>query len=415
LYNIEPIGLGTPYVESLTSYISRLADAHCVFTGDIISKIYAPYLSKAYLTKISIRGGGFYETAIGINGVGQLASEFSQLTNELTGRADIRYTTLLNWSVIFPFRGLLKKTKSWCPLCYEEAKLSDSIIYDQLIWNFQLVDYCMKHLTPLENTCLFCKSTMPVIDRKSLLGFCSNCCTWLGNTSSIAINDQYPNNSLKDISLIGELLSNNQIKLSHALFQDSLNFYIDEYFHKSPFKAAGFFKIPKSTFATWIAGRAQPNINYLIKICKMLGLSIIEFLQKQEPIKDNSPNEFYVKDHFRYDHQEINRTLKNVILSNKPTSISEVARIIGCDRKLLSTMYRKECNQIKNIYNAHLLQRKNERLSIKTNQLKEAFHSLVKQGHYPSRRKLEEILGSGFLKEKAIQEYWNQLKKEQFI
>src|SRR5688572_20379032 len=30
LYRLEPIGVGTPYVESLSSYFRRLADAHCV-------------------------------------------------------------------------------------------------------------------------------------------------------------------------------------------------------------------------------------------------------------------------------------------------------------------------------------------------------------------------------------------------
>lgn len=35
LYNLEPIGIGTPYVEGLTSYIVRLADAHCVTTGTL--------------------------------------------------------------------------------------------------------------------------------------------------------------------------------------------------------------------------------------------------------------------------------------------------------------------------------------------------------------------------------------------
>lgn len=30
LYHLEPIGIGTPYVESLTSYIARLAEAHCL-------------------------------------------------------------------------------------------------------------------------------------------------------------------------------------------------------------------------------------------------------------------------------------------------------------------------------------------------------------------------------------------------
>lgn len=30
LYRLEPVGIGTPYVESLTSYIARLAAEHCV-------------------------------------------------------------------------------------------------------------------------------------------------------------------------------------------------------------------------------------------------------------------------------------------------------------------------------------------------------------------------------------------------
>jgi hypothetical protein len=30
LYHLEPIGIGTPFVESLTSYVVRLAEAHSV-------------------------------------------------------------------------------------------------------------------------------------------------------------------------------------------------------------------------------------------------------------------------------------------------------------------------------------------------------------------------------------------------
>src|SRR5436305_2454272 len=38
LYHLEPIGIGTPYVESLTSYINRLARAHCVLSGKLIAQ-----------------------------------------------------------------------------------------------------------------------------------------------------------------------------------------------------------------------------------------------------------------------------------------------------------------------------------------------------------------------------------------
>ena len=36
LYSLEPIGIGTPQTESLTSYISRLAAAHSVRVRDLV-------------------------------------------------------------------------------------------------------------------------------------------------------------------------------------------------------------------------------------------------------------------------------------------------------------------------------------------------------------------------------------------
>lgn len=373
-------------------------------------KYLCTFSEKKYLTKISIRGGGFYETAIGINGVGQLANEFSYLTNELTGRSDIRCTTLKNWSAIIPTRGLLKKIKSWCPKCYEESKLNNGVVYDQLIWNFQLVDYCMKHKTSLVNTCENCSSTMPVINRTSSPGFCSRCENWLG-TFFLTETNESTNDSLLDISLIGELLANNELNFTYDSFLESLNFYINEVFDQMPFRAATFFKIPKSTFGTWICGKTQPNIKYLIQICKMLGISIIEFFQMQKANRDESSFRYHGARQTRHNHLEIQNILKKVIENKEPVSISEVSRLIGCDRKLLSSLYRADCDQIMKNYNDHLQHNKNERLSTKTNQLSKAFYSLVEQSVYPSRRRLEEILGIGFLKEKALQEYWKELKK----
>ncbi len=33
LYFLEPIGVGTPYTESLSSYLTRLAQEHCVISS----------------------------------------------------------------------------------------------------------------------------------------------------------------------------------------------------------------------------------------------------------------------------------------------------------------------------------------------------------------------------------------------
>ena len=38
LYRLEPIGIGTPWVEGLTSYVMRLAVAHAVSVGDLLGR-----------------------------------------------------------------------------------------------------------------------------------------------------------------------------------------------------------------------------------------------------------------------------------------------------------------------------------------------------------------------------------------
>ena len=38
LYSLNPIGIGTPQVESLTGYIARLAEAHVLSVGDLVGR-----------------------------------------------------------------------------------------------------------------------------------------------------------------------------------------------------------------------------------------------------------------------------------------------------------------------------------------------------------------------------------------
>ena len=42
LYHLEPIGVGSPFVESLTSYIARLAEAHSVSIRALIADEISP-------------------------------------------------------------------------------------------------------------------------------------------------------------------------------------------------------------------------------------------------------------------------------------------------------------------------------------------------------------------------------------
>ena len=69
LYNLEPIGLGTGLVESLSSYLIRVAYEHNILVGDLFNKMIFPQMNKNYLVRSSTYGGNrFYEGSKTING-----------------------------------------------------------------------------------------------------------------------------------------------------------------------------------------------------------------------------------------------------------------------------------------------------------------------------------------------------------
>jgi hypothetical protein len=49
LYSIEPIGIASIEVGSLSSYINRLAEAHCKTVGDIMTYLIAPRINVKYI------------------------------------------------------------------------------------------------------------------------------------------------------------------------------------------------------------------------------------------------------------------------------------------------------------------------------------------------------------------------------
>ncbi len=101
-------------MESLSSYISRLAEAHCVTVGDIMTHLIAPKLDKKYINNMVVKGGNsFYKSSSSINGHGNMADTFIEVIVFLTKRKDIGKTTLVNCSELVPFRGLLSFYVNW--------------------------------------------------------------------------------------------------------------------------------------------------------------------------------------------------------------------------------------------------------------------------------------------------------------
>ncbi|RTR28136.1 hypothetical protein EKG37_17700 [Robertmurraya yapensis] len=154
LYNLEPIGIGSELVESLTSYLTRIAFEHDTTVGHLVNKLLIPTINKEYLLRSSDLGGNrFYEGAKTINGYMENSMTVVKAMQTLTNRNDIEELTLIKWRDIVPLRELLKKDLAWCPKCIKEWKESSKKVYYPIIWFLDIVKVCPIHSCYLIDVC----------------------------------------------------------------------------------------------------------------------------------------------------------------------------------------------------------------------------------------------------------------------
>jgi len=104
------MGVGTELVESLTSYVARLADAHSVSVGDLVGRVLADltHTKDAIITQtakaVRVGGHGFRACNYTPNGVTETAVKWVDALDAATNRNDLQYLTLLPLRYIVPSR-----------------------------------------------------------------------------------------------------------------------------------------------------------------------------------------------------------------------------------------------------------------------------------------------------------------------
>lgn len=417
LYSLRPKGLGSPYIESLTSYISRLAQEHNISNGTLINKILAPNINKDYLIKSAKRGGNrFYDGARSINGYCKNALDFSQILESLTLQDNLKCLTVTNWRGIISLRGLLKKKLSWCPSCISNWRDRGGQIYYPLSWYISSMNMCLIHNTYLSNICPHCSKTLPILHRSSINGYCPLCKGWLGEYQFVSgISDI--NQDIFKSKNIEELLNLNTTnfkKISHSLQK-----LIEEVTDGNIAEFARLMSIPKVTMWDWVQRERLPSLDGLLKICLQLGLSIEHLLtgniETLNPSVEKTKEKIvlYSSDSINRRREIIptllNKKLEGYIYSDEVFSLSEVSKRIGYDKKLLYQHCPEHSKQIVENYKKYCEKQVFERKEMLTSYVQIAVEELTRKGIYPSRRSVEKYLGkSAVLREEFIQQVWKE-------
>ncbi|SDC56988.1 TniQ family protein [Paraburkholderia lycopersici] len=271
LHALEPIGLGTPAVESLLSYLCRLAVSHSVSMVALSRKV-------ASTMGWEISGRDDWSLA-NICGMGDAANNWSAALSAMTGVERLDNLTLLPWRDVVSQLGLTNRSSRWCRDCFAQDKADGRLPYFRLAWTVNEVTGCPEHKTELVNTCPDCGRTEG--RRKSAYvvpGWCSHCGAFLGAGGERAVATP---EALWKANQVGAMLAM-QPTLAHAPEQDVLRSTIQHLITRlDNGKSAHFAErigLNRATVHHWMKSGGCPGLSGHLRIASQTGLSLPKVL-----------------------------------------------------------------------------------------------------------------------------------------
>ncbi len=208
LIPLSLIGVGSADVESLSSYVYRLAHAHGVSVLRLLDYAFTWYSEK--YPERAIELGQFRSTkdlSILVR-PNETTRKIVEILSLATGRQDLRCGTFLAFSkALDRSSGSFSNRMRWCPRCIFEWPAYRGDAYFKLAWSLTDLTHCTVHQLKLRDTCRWCGSYQSKLGIRRSLEHCCGCSETIcgGIYDEIPI-DSWINNAsdlLECVDLIG--------------------------------------------------------------------------------------------------------------------------------------------------------------------------------------------------------------------
>lgn len=313
LYNLEPLYVTTPWVESMASYVSRLSLEHHV----------TPRLIHKQLTGCEENRNSFLRCE-------PTMTRVVDKMNELTGRSDLGALTLKVFKNIMSELHAIHTRRRWCPLCFQEWKEQKRTIYEPIIWSLTPIISCAIHKVALQEICPSCGRHNSVI---SVPGYCSRCNAWLGQTT--ILKDDFSQGSYNSIvsncktlcSRTGQTpLSNSGLILTLQTLARRVNR------RESLFKYSSFSRVQ---LFLWAGGNSTPSLPQLLEICEKNHVAVLQVLEgiSEDDVSDGTVR---VYGGF-YDNEKLRQAVLSFLAESlAPITVSTLCMKFNCKRDTLA-------------------------------------------------------------------------------
>lgn len=432
LYAPEPRGVGTAFVESLTSYMTRLADAHCIFPGDLIRKLIVPRLpgySPLKRLQGAFRDGG--EQSAMFNSVGRPARDVLQILEILTLRQDLPYLTLRPLAAVIPAKpkGLIRPRKAWCPACYEEERATTHIVYDPLLWAFQEISLCTRHHIRLSTHCCYqdCARSLPWVAWRAQVGYCSYCQRWLGLSPAQVKGSSSP---VAEAELRWQQWVADTLGAVLALLpprsawpeRERIRQVVTVALHHIsagelvPFARA--LGMSRGMVEYWYQGEHLPEMEMLLRVCFRLGLSLSECLFHEiNTLRPHLSNAEFLapvatKKRPILQVEIVYQALELAAATDEqpPPTLLMVTRHTGHALPMLYRIHPSACRAIVARYKTYVQQQKEIRLRRLQEEIEQVTHQLRAEGIAPTQKRIASCLSQpGILRDPRVRAFLHEI------
>lgn len=274
------MAIGTGRVESLSSYIMRLAEAHTVSGRKLILQQIFPDLS-------TMPTNTHFSGLHSLNGMSACFEQWVAILGKLTSRRDLRALTLLPWQRLLASDGILRRRRTWCPRCLWEWQRSGMPIYECLAWALAPVTVCPVHYVFLEQQCPRCRRPMLVLSAHAHPGFCAHCNGWLGDDSdapTTPASAQVMEDQLWIANQVGEFLALGNAVGNHESprhLRSNLQRMLVELARGNQQLLGRQTRISSAALNAWLTGKRLPSLALVIRLCRNLRVPINRLVMEE--------------------------------------------------------------------------------------------------------------------------------------
>ena len=446
----QPLGVGTPLIESLTSFVGRLAIAHHVPSSAIFDGPVRPLVSEGVVRERLHLSAHLASGAIVYDGLGKPAEDLVYALTRLTGLSDMALHTLLPWRGLLPPRhsgALHWGRKRWCAWCFADWRADGRELWEPLLWRIAAVRRCPVHRTPLSETCPKCAAPQGLVQEIAYFGSCRRCDHDLevgdrrvGNESMARLDHFVAEWEWWTSLAVGQMLAC-QLTMSNWAndrgFPSLLNHAAGRDMFGSVRRLVRYVGVDRGSLEAWMKGRRRPSLDSFLAVSMRLRFHpLIVAIYPREgggsaglPWEGAEPPWPPIRPKPRRHRRSIPRgpefwdrvaeQLAAILDGPEPwrRTLTEVAESFGVSPGTVKRRFPAQCVRIQNIREAYKKHRSEQLFIQRREDLRAAVSEFVQEGRYPAMQRVFERAGlsQGFQRVPKYRQIWVEALNEHGI